>query len=361
MSSQPAAPEEGSAAYKAAGVDTAEGQRFVRMISRSVESTYGKSVIRNPGGFAGLIDASFLKKYDQPVLVSSTDGVGTKLQLARLFNRHDTVGVDLVAMCSNDILVTGALPLIFLDYIAVGRVQAENLAVLIESISDGCRQCGASLMGGETAEHPGTMKDDEYDLAGFMVGVCEKSKLLDGKNIRAGDAVIGLPSSGIHSNGLSLVRKIFMPDGGLPESAADRDFLMNDILLKPTYIYEKPVRQLLDSQLTVNGMVHITGGGFYENIPRIVPDHLTTKIDRSALNIDEPFLTIQRRGNLADRDMFSVFNMGIGLMIFVPDISKKDVLSLLESQWKDFAPASRSQPRIIGTITDGQNQRVIIE
>jgi len=342
--------ENASASYREAGVDTAEGQRFVRIIQKAVESTYSANVIKNPGGFAGLFDVSFLKKFNEPVLVSTTDGVGTKLQLAMLFNRHESIGIDLVAMCSNDLLVAGAFPMLFLDYIATGKVSPEKLSMIIDSISEGCRQCGASLMGGETAEHPGIMESDEYDLAGFMVGAAEKSKLIDGKGIQAGDLIIGLPSSGLHSNGFSLVRKLFLIDGVLlPESGEDRRFLLEDILLKATYIYEPVVRPLIESGRPIRGMVHITGGGYFENIPRILPDGLSAHLNRTAFPDLDVYRRIRAKG-IPDLELFSVFNMGFGYLLIVPRTERESILKELGALWQKFAPASSYGPAILGEI-----------
>jgi phosphoribosylformylglycinamidine cyclo-ligase len=320
---------ESSEAYKKAGVDTLKGQQFVKLIKNSVKSTHTKHVMDNYGSFSGLFDVSFLKDYRNPILLSATDGVGTKLKLASLFNRHDTIGIDLVAMCSNDILVSGGKPLFFLDYIACGKLNTDILTRVVESISEGCRRCDAALMGGETAEHPDTMEPDEYDLGGFMVGCVEKEELIDGRSICPDDVIISVPSTGVHSNGMSLIRKIFLKNGlELPDSDDEKKFLKNEILLRPTAIYEKALRDLIGKNQKIKGIVHITGGGFYENIPRIMPENLTAVIRRNDLEIPELFSVIRKKGNLDERDLFSVFNMGTGLAVFA---SKSDAAGLIKS------------------------------
>lgn len=306
--------------YRTAGVDTHAGARFVDLIKPAVNSTRQPHVLSGLGGFAAMSDLSFLKSYKQPVLLTTTDGVGTKLHLATLFNRHETVGIDLVAMCVNDLLVTGAKPLVFLDYVACGKLDPEQMAVVVRGIAEGCRQASCALVGGETAEHPGLLGPEEYDLAGFCAGVGERDELIDGSSIQEGSVIFALPSSGIHSNGLSLVRKIFLKDGTeLPESETDRAFLRDEILLKPTRIYEPCLRPALDAFAKegirgVQGMVHITGGGFYENIPRVLPKGLAARINVSAVPVPNVFRRIQERGGVAAREMYSVYNMGAGMI-----------------------------------------------
>ncbi len=342
---------EGSEHYKQSGVDTAEGRRFAEMISTAVKSTYGAGVIPSKGGFAGLLDISALKEFENPVLVSTTDGVGTKLHLARLFDRHETVGIDLVAMCANDILVTGARPLLFLDYIACGKLESRKMVQIVESVAEGCRRAGSSLMGGETAEHPDLMEPDEYDLGGFMVGAAEREKIIDGSRVSEGDSLISLPSSGIHSNGLSLIRRLFLKNGlELPDSESDRSFLLNQILLKPTLIYEPAVRPLLDSGIPVTGMAHITGGGFHENIPRFLPEGVKAVISRDLLPVPELFQRIRERGKMDESEMFSVFNMGTGMVLTVPEEYTRDALHVLESSYRKLKDAPPVNPCLIGII-----------
>ncbi|MCB1325421.1 MAG: phosphoribosylformylglycinamidine cyclo-ligase [Leptospiraceae bacterium] len=328
--------------YRAAGVDTEKGRSFVRRIADVVRSTHHSQVIADRAGFGGLMDVSFLKSYRDPVLVTSTDGVGTKLRLAQLFNRHTTVGIDLVAMCTNDLLASGAQPLQFLDYIACGRLDEQRMYDIVSGIAEGCRRAGCSLMGGETAEHPDTMEPDDYDLAGFAVGVVERSAIIGGSAVAPGDRVIGLPSSGVHSNGMSLVRRLFLKDGlDLPESPADRKFLEHEVLLRPTVIYERALRPLLDKNLPIHAIAHITGGGFYENIPRVLPEGLGVRIDPKAWQAPRVFSEIAKRG-VAAREMFSVFNMGIGMILIVPAESVRVILGALDQGLKKLPEASQT-------------------
>ena len=342
---------EASEAYRKAGVDTAEGQRFVARIKDSVKSTHTEHVLENYGNFSGLFDVSFLKNYKQPILLSATDGVGTKLKLASLFNRHDITGIDLVAMCSNDILVSGGKPLFFLDYISCGKLNSDIMTQVVESISEGCRRCGAALTGGETAEHPDTMNPDEYDLGGFMVGCVEKDDLIDGRSITENDVIISVPSSGIHSNGLSLVRKLFLKNGlELPDSGEDKNFLLNEILLRPTVIYEKALRPVLEKGKHIKGIVHITGGGFYENIPRILPDNMTALIKRKDLSIPSLFSTIQKKGALDEKDLFSVFNMGTGLTVFTSREDAPEVIKSIQEELLKLPDRLLGETQIIGSV-----------
>lgn len=346
--------------YSDAGVDTHGGQEFVSSIRQSVESTYSDRVLAGAGGFSALYDVSFLKEYDNPVLVSGTDGVGTKLTLARLFDRHETVGIDLVAMCVNDLLVAGANPHFFLDYIATGKLQQKKMAVIVESIAKGCRLAGCSLIGGETAEHPGVMHPDEYDLAGFVTGAVEKDKIIEGKKtVQEGDVWIGIPSSGIHSNGVSLIRKVFLnEDGSLPQSSEIRDFLQNDILLKPTIIYEPVIRPLLDV-VNVQGMVHITGGGFSENVPRSVSKGLTSVFQEFAL--PEPFERIRSQAGLTAADMRDVYNCGYGYLVAVRQKDADAALSCLQKHFtRHVKDTVFGQPVMIGRVEKG-NEEVVFE
>lgn len=322
--------------YQTAGVDTHAGQRFVDLIKPAVQSTRQPHVLSGLGGFAAMSDLSFLKSYEHPVLLTTTDGVGTKLHLATLFNRHETVGIDLVAMCVNDLLVTGAKPLVFLDYVACGKLHPEQMAVVVGGIAEGCRQAACALVGGETAEHPGLLDPEEYDLAGFCAGVAERDLLIDGSKIEEGDIVFALPSSGIHSNGVSLIRKIFLKNGTeMPDSQADRDFLRDQVLLAPTRIYEPFLRPVLDEfarQKTqaIRGMVHVTGGGFYENVPRVIPQGLSAEIDVRLIPVPAVFQRIQERGGVAVREMYSVYNMGAGMIAIVKKESADQFSALLQ-------------------------------
>ena len=359
--------------YREAGVDTHAGRAFVKRIAAAVESTHGPNVLKDQAGFGGLFAASFLKDYDEPVLVSSTDGVGTKLHLAHLFDRHETIGQDLVAMCVNDLLATGARPLFFMDYIACGKLDPDRMTTIVESISAGCREAGAALIGGETAEHPDTMRPGEYDLGGLTVGVVEKKRIFDAATVRAGDVLIGLPSSGVHSNGMSLVRRIFLKGGlELPEAQADRDFLLHRILLRPTVIYERIVRPLLDNPAghsAIRAMAHITGGGFYENIPRILPDHLAAVIDARSWRVPDEFRTVQARGKVDETEMFSVFNMGIGLILAVAPEQADLCLAELKTAFAAWNArqdefrriASDAGPVVIGKVAERSGDAVVFQ
>ncbi len=305
-----------SESYKAAGVDITAGYRAVELMKQHVAKTMTAGALSEVGDFGGLfaLDMTGIQK---PVLVSGTDGVGTKLKLAFLMDKHDTVGIDCVAMCVNDIICCGAKPLIFLDYVAVGKNVPEKVAAIVSGVAEGCIQSGAALIGGETAEMPGFYPVDEYDLAGFSVGVVDKDKILDRSKMKAGDVIIGLPSSGVHSNGFSLVRKVFdVENANLNAPVAELGGAsLGETLLTPTKIYVKPMLQLFD-KVTVKGVSHITGGGFYENIPRSLKKGLSAKIEKSAVPVLPIFNLLQKQGKIDERDMFNTFNMGIG-MIFV--------------------------------------------
>lgn len=298
-------------AYKAAGVDVEEGYRAVDLMKKYVKTTHDSRVIGGIGGFAGMMTLG--GKFTEPVLVAGTDGVGTKLKLAFSLDRHDTVGIDLVAMCVNDILCQGAQPLLFLDYIATGKLKAEQAAEIVKGVSNGCRQAGAALLGGETAEMPGFYAEGEYDLAGFAVGVVEKSEIITGERIQEGDVVLGLPSSGAHSNGYSLLRKLFAEEIAAPE-ATDSAKAITKMLLEPTRIYAPEVR-VLKPRFDLKGMCHITGGGFQENVPRMLPEGLGVAIDTAAWKRPEIFNLIEARAGLTPAELFGTFNMGIGFMV----------------------------------------------
>ncbi|MBE0417330.1 MAG: phosphoribosylformylglycinamidine cyclo-ligase [Coriobacteriia bacterium] len=303
--------------YRDAGVDTAEGTRAVNAIRQAVRSTYRPEVLGDIGGFGGLFSASALKEMDDPVLVSGTDGVGTKLRIARLLDRHDTVGIDLVAMCANDILTCGAEPLFFLDYIAIGALRTDRVEQIVSGIAEGCRQAGCALVGGEMAEHPGTMEPDDYDLSGFCVGAVDRPKMVDGSAVRPGDVILGLASSGIHSNGYSLVRKVLV-EGHEEELGLQRVDLggatLGDALLEPTRIYVRPV--LAAVRVTrVKAMVHITGGGITENLDRVLPDDCDARVIRGAWRVPRAFDLVAEAAGLDEVEMYSTFNMGIGFML----------------------------------------------
>ena len=305
-------------AYKQAGVDIEAGYEAVNRMKKHVQKTMRPEVLSGLGGFGGMFDLSALG-LKEPVLVSGTDGVGTKLMLAFMMDQHDTIGIDAVAMCVNDIVVQGAEPLYFLDYIACGKAHPDKIEAIVKGVATGCEQAGAALIGGETAEMPGMYDEEEYDLAGFAVGACEKKNLVTGENIQAGDAVIGLASSGIHSNGYSLVRKILLQDANKDLHTYEESLgcKLGEELLKPTRIYVKSLLSAL-KQFNVKGMAHITGGGFIENIPRMMPEGLGVKIEKGNWPVHPIFKMLQKEGNLIEDEMFNIFNMGIGMVVVVP-------------------------------------------
>ncbi|MBR2937499.1 MAG: phosphoribosylformylglycinamidine cyclo-ligase [Oscillospiraceae bacterium] len=308
-----------SESYAAAGVDITAGYKAVELMKKHIKRTKNEGCLDDVGGFGGCFGLN-IAGMEEPVLVSGTDGCGTKVKLAMLMDKHDTIGIDAVAMCVNDIICCGAKPLFFLDYIACGKNYPEKIAAIVGGVAEGCVQSGAALIGGETAEHPGLMPVDEYDLAGFAVGIVDKKKIIDNTRMAAGDVVIALASTGIHSNGFSLCRKVFDIDNNPPELYTAREELggksVAEALLVPTRIYVKSVLALLE-QVDVKGISHITGGGFYENIPRSIPDGLGAVIDRSAVKVLPIFDLIAKTGNIPERDMFNTYNMGVGMSIVV--------------------------------------------
>ncbi|MFR3736709.1 phosphoribosylformylglycinamidine cyclo-ligase [Anaerococcus obesiensis] len=308
--------------YKDAGVDVANGQKEVELIKNLVEKTQSENVLSKLGGFSGLFSLENLN-IKNPVLVSGTDGVGTKVMLAQMMDKHDTIGIDCVAMCVNDILCQGAKPLFFLDYIACGKLIPEKMEKIVKGVADGCLQANSSLIGGETAEMPGLYKENDYDLAGFCVGIVDKEKIITGEKIKKGDHIFGLKSSGIHSNGYSLVRKIVLEKEklSLDEKIEGLDTSLGEELLKPTKIYVKEILALLE-KIEINGLSHITGGGFYENIPRMIPDGLCAKIDVRNIPLPKIFSLLEKWGELDKKDMYETFNMGVGLVFAV---AKKDI------------------------------------
>ena len=324
-----------SESYAAAGVDITAGYKAVELMKSHIARTLTSGVCSDIGGFGGLFELD-VRGMDKPVLVSGTDGVGTKLKLAFLLNKHDTVGIDCVAMCVNDIICCGAKPLFFLDYIACGKNVPEKIACIVSGIAEGCVQSGAALIGGETAEMPGFYPADEYDLAGFAVGVVDKSKILNPASMQVGDVVIALPSSGVHSNGFSLVRKVF--GVGTEDISAPIVELggksVGETLLTPTKIYVKPILSLLE-KAAVRSVSHITGGGFYENIPRSLPDGLGARIERSSLRTLPIFDLIAKAGNISERDMFNTFNMGVGMSVVVKKEDADKALSVLKENGED--------------------------
>ena len=317
-----------SDSYAAAGVDVTAGYEAVNRIKPLVESTKVPGVIGGLGGFGGLF-APQMEGMKEPVLVSGTDGVGTKLKIAFLMDKHNTVGIDCVAMCVNDIVCAGASPMFFLDYVACGKNVPERIEQIVSGIAEGCRQAGCALIGGETAEMPGFYPEDEYDLAGFSVGIVDKEKILDGHDIAAGDVLIGLGSNGIHSNGYSLVRKVLdIENADLKTVIPELGCSLGEELLKPTRIYVRAVKALLGAGLKVKGISHITGGGLYENVPRMLPEGICAEIQKASIPVPPIFTMIQEKGNIPERDMYNTFNMGVGLVMAV---AKEDAAAVVDA------------------------------
>ena len=344
-----------SASYAAAGVDITAGYKAVELMKKHVARTRNEGCLDDVGGFGGCFGLP-IAGMEEPVLVSGTDGCGTKVKLAILMDKHDTIGIDAVAMCVNDIICVGAKPLFFLDYIACGKNIPEKIATIVGGVAEGCVQSGAALIGGETAEHPGLMPVEDYDLAGFAVGIVDKKKIIDNTKMCEGDVVIALPSTGIHSNGFSLCRKVFDIDNNNPELYVAREELggktIAEALLVPTKIYVKPVLALLE-KVNVKGISHITGGGFYENIPRSIPNGLCAKIDKSAVKILPIFDMIASWGNIPERDMFNTYNMGVGMSVVVPAAEADTALSVLKDHGIDAY--------VIGSIIANDEEKVILE
>ena len=343
-----------SESYAKAGVDITAGYEGVKLMKPFVARTMIPGVCSDVGGFGGLF-APDITGMEEPVLVSGTDGCGTKVKLAILMDKHDTIGIDAVAMCVNDIICCGAKPLFFLDYVAIGKNIPEKVASIVSGVAEGCVQSGCALIGGETAEHPGLMPAEDYDLAGFAVGIVDKKKILDNKNMKAGDVVIALGSTGIHSNGFSLCRKVFNIDSNPASLYEAREELggksVAEALLVPTRIYVKAVLALIE-QCDVKGISHITGGGFYENIPRSIPDGLCAKIDKSAVKVLPIFDMIASWGNIPERDMFNTYNMGVGMSVIVPADQVETALQILTD--------CGEKAYVIGSIVEGE-EKVILE
>lgn len=339
--------------YSDAGVDITAGYKAVELMKQHIARTITKGADSTIGGFGGLFELD-LEGIAKPVLVSGTDGVGTKLKLAFLMDKHDTIGIDCVAMCVNDIICAGAKPLFFLDYIACGKNYPEKIAEIVKGVADGCVDAGASLIGGETAEMPGFYEIDEYDLAGFSVGVVDKSKIIDSSKMQAGDVVVALASSGVHSNGFSLVRKVFdIENVDLHKKLVElENKSLGETLLAPTRIYVKPVLKVLE-QVAVKGISHITGGGFYENIPRSVPNGLCAEIERESVKVLPIFDLIAKTGNICERDMFNTFNMGVGMSLVVAERDAEKTVEILKSCGEDAY--------IIGRIVESKTDKIIIK
>ena len=336
-----------SDSYKAAGVDVTAGYKSVELMKEHVKRTSIPGVVSGIGGFGGLFQPD-MTGMKEPVLVSGTDGVGTKLVAAMLLDKHDTIGIDCVAMCVNDVVCCGAKPLFFLDYIACGKNVPEKIAEIVKGVAEGCVQSGCALIGGETAEHPGTMAADDYDLAGFAVGIVDREKIIDHNRMKAGNVVIALPSSGIHSNGYSLVRKVFnVEHANLGAYIEELGCTLGEELLRPTRIYVKPVLAAME-QAKINGVSHITGGGFYENIPRCIPDGLCAKIEKSALRIPPIFTMLQRMGNISEHDMFNTYNMGTGMTLIAAKEDADRAIAALKENSQDAY--------VIGEIVSGEEK-----
>lgn len=341
-----------SDSYAAAGVDITAGYRSVELMKRHIARTRNEGCLDDVGGFGGCFGLN-LTGMEEPVLVSGTDGVGTKLRIAMLMDKHDTIGIDCVAMCVNDVICCGAKPLLFLDYIACGKNVPERIAEIVSGVAEGCVQAGSALIGGETAEHPGMMPADEYDLAGFSVGIVDKKKIIDNSRMQPGDVVIALASSGVHSNGFSLVRKVFDVENNphLLEPCGDLGGKsIGETLLTPTKIYVKSILALL-KQVDVKGISHITGGGFYENIPRCIPKGLGARIRKSDVRIHPIFDLIAKEGNIPERDMYNTFNMGMGMCMAVAKEDTDKALAALKAEGQDAV--------VVGEIVDGDKGVIV--
>ncbi|MBE6700203.1 MAG: phosphoribosylformylglycinamidine cyclo-ligase [Ruminococcaceae bacterium] len=343
-----------SESYAAAGVDITAGYKAVELMKKHIARTKNEGCLDDVGGFGGCFGLNLLG-IEEPVLVSGTDGCGTKVKMAILLDKHDTIGIDAVAMCVNDIICCGARPLFFLDYIACGKNYPEKIAAIVGGVAEGCVQSGAALIGGETAEHPGLMPLEDYDLAGFAVGIVDKKKILDNTKMREGDVVIALASSGVHSNGFSLVRKVFDIDNNNPTLYESCEALggktIAETLLTPTRIYVKSILALLE-KVNVKGISHITGGGFYENIPRSIPKGLTAKIEKSAVKVLPIFDLIAKTGNIPERDMYNTYNMGVGMSVVVPKDEVETALEILKAHGEDAY--------VIGEIVKGDDGVVLL-
>ena len=317
--------------YKKAGVDIEAGYRSVELMKGDVKATMRPEVLGGIGGFSGAFSMEAVKGMEKPVLLSGTDGVGTKLKLAFLMDKHDTIGIDCVAMCVNDVACAGGEPLFFLDYIACGRNVPEKIAAIVKGVAEGCRQAGAALIGGETAEHPGMMPQEEYDLAGFAVGLADERELITGEQIREGDLLIGIASSGVHSNGFSLVRKVFeMTKESLDTYYEELGGTLGETLLTPTKIYVKALRAIKDAGVRIKGCSHITGGGFYENIPRMLPEGIRAVVEKGSYEVPAIFRLLAKKGNIEERMMYNTYNMGLGMVLAVSPQDKDACLEAIQ-------------------------------
>ena len=333
--------------YKKAGVDIEAGYRSVELMKQHVKETMRPEVLGGLGGFAGAFSLQSIKNMEEPVLLSGTDGCGTKVKLAFLLDKHDTIGIDCVAMCVNDIACSGGEPLFFLDYIACGKNYPEKIVNIVKGVAEGCKQAGAALVGGETAEHPGLMPEDEYDLAGFAVGLVDKKDLITGENIAPGDVLIGMASSGVHSNGFSLVRKVFeMTTESLTTYYDELGTTLGEALIAPTKIYVKALKSIKDAGVTVKGCSHITGGGFYENIPRMLPEGVCAMIEKDSYEVPAIFKLLQTKGGIEENMMYNTYNMGLGMVLAV---AKEDQEKTMEA-----IKAAGEIPYVVGRVEAGE-------
>lgn len=333
--------------YKNAGVDIEAGYQSVELMKKYVKETMRPEVLGGIGGFSGAFSLEAVKKMERPTLVSGTDGVGTKIKLAFLMDKHDTVGIDCVAMCVNDIACAGGEPLFFLDYIACGKNESVKIATIVKGVAEGCRQCGAALIGGETAEHPGLMPEDEYDLAGFAVGVVDEKDLITGADLRAGDVLIGIASSGVHSNGFSLVRKVFeMTKESLDTYYDELGKTLGEALIEPTIIYVNALKSIRDNGVTIKACSHITGGGFYENVPRMLHDGVHAVIRKDSYEVPAIFRLLQEKGGIEEHMMYNTYNMGVGMIVAVDDADADKAMEAVR--------AAGETCYVIGEIRDGE-------
>lgn len=333
--------------YKNAGVDIEAGYKSVELMKKYVKETMRPEVLGGLGGFSGAFSLSSIKNMEKPTLVSGTDGVGTKIKLAFLMDRHDTVGIDCVAMCVNDIACAGGEPLFFLDYIACGKNYPEKIASIVKGVAEGCKQAGAALIGGETAEHPGLMPEDEYDLAGFAVGLVDEKDLITGENIKPGDVLVGIASSGVHSNGFSLVRKVFdMTKESLDTYYDELGSTLGETLITPTRIYVKALKSIKDAGITIKGCSHITGGGFYENIPRMLPEGIHAVIEKNSYPVPAIFTLMQKKGKLEEKMMYNTYNMGLGMVLALDLADVDKTMAALE--------AAGEKAYVVGRVEAGE-------
>lgn len=339
--------------YKTAGVDIEAGYRSVELMKQYVKGTMRPEVLGGIGGFSGAFSLKKIKGMEKPVLLSGTDGVGTKIQLAFLLDKHDTVGIDCVAMCVNDVVCAGAEPLFFLDYIACGKNYPEKIAAIVKGVAEGCKQAGAALVGGETAEHPGLMPEDEYDLAGFAVGVAEEKDLITGADVKPGDVLVGIASSGVHSNGFSLIRKVFHVNKETLSVYYDElGATLGETLLTPTKIYVKALKEVRQAGITIKGCSHITGGGFYENIPRMLPDGVGAKVEKGSFEIPPIFALMQKTGGLEEKMMYNTYNMGLGMVLAVDPADADRTVAALK--------AAGENAWTVGEVAAGAHEAVIV-